>query len=327
MGSWMGIKNKKKKKLNYKNIFKGSSLVLLLLSLSLATLSYISSGIAQERVYSFSRYVIPKGSALQGLSMRFKKEDVSCYGILTFECEIKNAIIWAPAIKKDMLTIEQIKFGRISKRGFRIGNKIDLTIDAKNVNISDDFPLFKDSSTEGKKVKEDVFPSDITIGFNLVNYNRSEASIDTSIEINNKSFSAAIKANFMNILEENLKKIKDDNKTKNPVPNKKILTIVKDFDINVLNKNLIDLYYDNYNYYFNHAKTELDKKSVNITLIGRDDNAKRNKIDLKKEIIENINNFEKLAFKNKDNKLSTFLNSKKTYISIKYLVQYVVSKA
>ena len=283
MGSWMGIKKKKKKyNLGKKELLTIFGIGASLLIISFGSLWYVSKKSAENNILKLNSMMGPKDSFLQGFSLKMKKENISCSGFITFDCEIKNPIIWAPSLGIDLFEADLLKIGTFSKNGFMIGNKMKFNATAKNLKISKTHPAIKDITEDAQKIRQDVFPLDLDLTFTTIIKNNSESKIYLKIGIDNKTSYSSVEGNLLNILESNL--LDTEKKT----PSRKIITILKFFKINIKNKNIDNLIYDFYSYYYTLAITDTDKKKVNNSFFGEEIAKKLTIKDLKSKMLEKL---------------------------------------
>jgi len=275
----MGIK-KKKYKIGRKEFLTILGIGLTLIIISFGSLSYISKKSAENTFYKLSSNAGKINPIFKGLSLKFKKEDISCSGIVTFNCEIKDPIIWAPSLGIDLFTAKKIKIGEFSKNGFIIGRKINFNLNIEKLNISNTHPYIEKISKNGKKIKEELFPLNLDLKLNSILKSNSESKIYVKVMINNKIIKTSIEGNFLNILENSL--------YKNNAPSSKIVTILKFFKIKIKNKNIENFIYNLYLYYFDLAKTNSEKEKINLLFFNNKTINKLSIINVKSQIIKKL---------------------------------------
>ena len=279
----MGIKINKSK-------IKLAILGLSLIGLSVGGLSYITSKGVENQIYKMSFKTLPQGSVAEGLAFKFNKEDISCSGLVKFDCTIKNLSLYNPLTKLNIFQAKSIDIGTFSKKGIRLGNMIDLYANIKDITPHKEFKEWNNLSNYEKKVKEDIFPFNMNGKIKIKYYSNKESKGTANIEINSKVMDFNIETTLLALLNNNIKELRKEDMNKT-IPNSNIYTIVNDFKIEISNKNFDKVLYNIYLTQYTSVKTEEEHTIVNKKFIGINSSNKLTLKELKDELSKKINSF------------------------------------
>ena len=297
----MGIKINKTK-------IKLAILGLSLIGLSVAGLSYVTSKGVENRVYKMSFQTLPEGSLGAGLAIKFNKEDISCSGLVKFDCTIKNVSLYNPKTKLNIFKAKKAEIGTFSKRGIRLGNIMDVYANITNIEPHEDFEEWNNLTDNKKKLKEDMFPFNLS-GSLKVNYSTNKESKGiANLKIESKVMDFNVKTTLLTLLSNNIKKLRKEDLTKS-IPDSNIFTIVNDFEISLVNKNFESLLHNIYLNEYMNVDTEIEKKKVNLKFIGIESSKKLSLLELKEELSKKITSF------SGDKNLENFINELNVFFS------------
>lgn len=294
----MGVNKKSKQK---ESKFNKSTIIvfiigLLLVLFSVGGLSYLTSKSAANRIYKLTGIVGPEGLFVQGLRLKFNREDVSCFGLVKFDCEIKNPILNIPSLNIDAFQADKLEIGTFSRNGLTIGKDIDTYAVFSNIKSHKDYNLTKDMTEEGKKLHSLIFPFDLKIKVKIKRFQNGEAKGYIAGEYSSNIGSASMSGNIITVLENSTvfvdKNLSITKNELNAVAEKQMAkgyhSILQDFEAKISNKALFELLYSSYEYYFAQGKTEQDKKMINAYSIGINSEEKASEETFKKELIKRI---------------------------------------
>lgn len=257
-----------------------------LIAISIGGLSYVMSKTAEQKIYMLvNSYVGQKGSFIQGLNISFERDDISCYGLVKFDCTVKNAKLNAPASKMRLFEAEEIKIGTFTRNGIDIRQRnIDLFAKIKNITYAKGNPLLQNMTKEGEAISKYVYPFSVNLKMNIKKYTSGEATGVIEAEVFSKIFNANFKTNIKVIESKKIVQLNKDlhlsnelNATSGARLAGKYNTIIKDFKINTENVNLGTFFYKVYEYYFNNSNSIEKKKEINYDLLAIDSTDKISK--------------------------------------------------
>ena len=292
----MGIKINK----FFKKIDKSTVVVLLigilLISVSVGGLAYVSSKSAENRLYMFNNSKAPKDSFIDGMKINFKKENISCFGLVKFNCSIKNAEVREANSNIRLFDIENIDVGSFSRKGIMIGNNVDLYFNLTNITTNQDYPLVQKMTEEGKQIKDILVPFDMSLIYKMKVFKTRESILDFKLSYSSKLGKADVSGNLNVLKEKNIIKINKNleierNASKaigEKVISNKMVTILTEFEVNIENKRISDFMYLMYKKEFNYVKNEKDRERVNIYAVGIESSKIVDKSIFDKEIDERL---------------------------------------
>jgi hypothetical protein len=254
-----------------------------LIGLSIGGLTYVMSKTAEQKMYmTINSYIGQKGSFIEGLNLRFEKEDISCFGLVKFDCVIKNAKLNAPKAKLRLFEAEEIQIGTFTKNGIDIRQrKLDFYAKIKNITYAKGNPLLQNMTKEGKVVSKYMYPFNINLEMKVKRYKNGEAKGSIKGEYLSKIFNGDFKTNIKVIqskkvvqLDKNLHLSSELNATAGARLGGKYNTIITDFESNLENKKIGPFLYSVYEYYYNNAESLEKKKTINYDFIAVDSNEK-----------------------------------------------------
>lgn len=269
-----------------------------LIAISVGGLSYVMSKTAEQKIYMLiNSYVGQKGSFIQGLNLSFERDNISCFGLVKFDCTIKNAKLNAPEAKLRLFEAEEIEIGTFSRSGIDIRQrKLEFYANIKNITYAKGNPLVTDMTKEGSLISKEMYPFNINLRMNVKRYTNGEATGDISAEYSSKIFSGDFKTNIKVIESKKVVQLDKDlhlSSELNATAGARILgkynTIITDFKTNINNKNIGSFLYLMYEYYYINADSKEKKKSINYDFVAVDSDEQITKEKFLNEFEERLN--------------------------------------
>ena len=268
---------KKLNKLIDKNTVFLSLITAGLIGISLGGLSYMMSKGAEQKLYmSINSYIGQKGEYMQGMNLAFERKNITCYGLIKFDCVIKDAILNAPKQQLNIFKAEEIKIGTFTKNGFDIRQRhLNFYADFKNITYMPDSPLMKDLTKEGKDIADQIFPLSGRASLKIDRFKNGEAVGKINLSIESKIANLLSKINIEVIdnkkivyFDDSLHLTDQMNATAGAKMNKKYNTIIRDFELYTENTGIKNFLYKLYTYYYSHSSSEEDRLRINNEFIG-----------------------------------------------------------
>ena len=239
---------KKTKNSDYKLGVSSFIMGLLLLLVVFGGISYMTSNKAENKIYSFNNFPGPKGTIAEGLKMDFNRSNVSCFGLVSFECYINDVDILLLNTSEKVAQIKQIQIGTLTNNGFKSGMYTNLNIQVIGLDLSKESNLTKEISETGMILKELLTPFNIGVKVNMKEFRKfGDKEGDIEVSYNSDILNLSLKGHLITtVVDESIvqvdKNLSITRDSKNAVAEKVFKTgisnILKNFTLNVKNKNI-----------------------------------------------------------------------------------------
>ena len=312
-----------------KNTIYLSSITFGLILISILGLSYVMSKTAEQKIYmTINSYVGQKGSFIQGLSLKFDRDDISCLGLVSFDCKIQNPILYVPSKGLDLFTAKEIEIGTFSRNGINIRQRnLNFYIKGKDIKYIDGNPLVTNMTKKGKEISSKIYPFNIEATMNIKRFSNGEADGKIDFAFNSKianlSFNTdidVIESRKIVYLDNKLHLVDELNATAGAKLGGKFNTLLNSFSIKTENKDIFNFLYLVYEYYYTGTVDKDKQKQINLDFLNKDTFEKLTKVDFKKEfknrLLEMIPDAEEKELKEYIDSLIYLVMNEKSYTTI-----------
>ena len=226
---------------------------------------------AEQSIYQAGNFNFPADSMAAGLSMEIPrniKDNVSCSGIFSVDCHIKEASLNIPSQSKEYMSIKDIVISDIDP--YQGKRTVNLNIKAHKVAINDEFmPKEVNSSA--------IFPLSIQIKTNSIKSYKGDAAVSKlEFKVNSKVADLTASAKYSSMFKDSIILV---DKNLSITKNKEVAiaeqrttggmtTKIDEMKINIKNKGFNKLIYSIYSNVFDEANTSAQKEEVNLQTVG-----------------------------------------------------------